>query len=144
MCRYTALRTTLILSAVLRPLLTLAIFVCLAADWISLWVVAFGVCLMLVAIAPTLCLDPALEESRPRPLPEGTGSRRAALIWLVYGLPFFYLPGVQDFVLKCITRLWDWRAITGASILCFLWLQRELRAALAFKPSDLYPNLKRD
>lgn len=144
MCRYTALRTSLILAAVLRPSLALIMLLCMAAgkmgDWLFVPLLGF----MLISYAPVLCLDPALEESRAGQSAEMIAAWRLILIWSPCILPWiFFVPGVTEFVLKSLPLLWDWRVITGITVLCLLWLHRELRAALAFKPSSLYPNLKR-
>lgn len=144
MCRYTALRTSLILAAVLKPLLTLAMVLCLTADKIDFWLIALGICFMLVSYAPALCLDPATEEMRPRQPRQKIEGWRLVLIWTPAVLLWLlYLPKVQDLVLAGFLLLWDWRAITAMCVLCLLWIHRGLRRALAFKPADLYPNLRR-
>ena len=144
MSRYIAIRTALIVAAVLKPLLILAGFLCLAsmADATYLLVIMAGY--MIVSMIPEMCVDPVVEEESAQRRPDNgvLGYIRPLCIYFIL-IWIFDQPEVRAFLSTLAARLWDWRPMAVVTIFCVLRLQKDLRSALKFKITDLYPYLTR-
>jgi len=144
MKRYTAMRTSLIASAVAWPLGAMIFYLTLvyALPGIYYWLIISSV-LCLVPLSVALCMDPAAEniEARPR-LGKGSSMTFIRVIgfisWLIFWLIFWLIrqPEVKSW-------LRDWKPTTVVVLLCLQIMRLSLRKALAFKVTDLYPHLRR-
>ena len=144
MSRYTAIRTALIVAAVLKPLLILAGFLCLASKVDTTYLLVIMAGYLFVSILPGMCVDPVVEEVAAQRRPDDgiLGYIRPFCIYFVL-MWIFDQPEVRAFLSTVAARLWDWRPMAVVTIFCLLRLQKDLRAALNFKITDLYPCLNR-
>jgi hypothetical protein len=144
MSRYNAIRAALIVAAVLKPSLILAGFLCLASNVDTTYLLVIMAGYLFVSSLPGMCVDPVVEEEAAQRRPDDgiLGYIRPLCIYFVL-MWIFDQPEVRAFLATAAARLWDWRPTTVVTILCFHRLQKELRAALNFKITDLYPCLNR-
>ena len=143
MSRYTAIRTTLITSAVLKPLFVMAGFVCIALRMDTTYLLVFMAGFLFVSILPGLCVDPVVEEETAKPHPSDGIFGYIQPLCVSFSLMWIFdQPEVRTFFSALATRLWDWRPMAVVMILCIHRLRKDLRFALGFKLSHLYPHLK--
>ena len=144
MSRYTAIRTALIAAAVLKPLLIMAGFLCFAAEVDTTYLLLIVVGFMFVSILPALCVDPVVEHENARRR-SGDGMRAYLRAFGIYLVIRWILEQeeVRAFLSAIASRLWDWHLIVAVTLFCVLQLRKELRSALHFNISDLYPRFER-
>ena len=143
MNRYTAIRPSMILAAVAKPLVIMAIYLLLASKVDSGYLLLLIALLVFVIILPALCVDPVVEDEETRRRPDHGGLIRAVCAILLTRW-ILDQPEVETFLSALKSRLWDWRPMTVVAIFCLMRCRSDLRAALHFKATDLYPHLKRD
>ena len=144
MSRYTAIRTALILAAVLKPSLILAGILCLASQVDTIYFLVIMAGYLFVSILPGMCVDPVVEEEAAQQRHDNgmLGYIRPLCIYFILSW-IVDQPEVKVFFSKAAARLWDWRPLAVVTILCVLRLQKDLRAALNLKITDVYPYLNR-
>jgi hypothetical protein len=99
---------------------------------------------MFVSILPALCVDPVVEDENDR---RSSGDSmlaclRAFGIYLVVSW-ILEQKEVRTFLSAIASRLWDWHLIVAVTLFCILQLRKDLRSALNFSVSDLYPKFER-
>lgn len=142
MSRYTVIRYSMILAAVTKPLLVMAIYLRLSSKVESVHWLFVIAALFFITVLPSLRIDPVEDEA---------GRRRAnrvrwVRVFCIYLIARWILdqPEAETFLSGLASRLWDWRPLTAAAIFCLMQFHTDLRAALQFKFTDLYPHLKRE
>jgi hypothetical protein len=142
MNRFTALRSAKILAAIATPMLIMSVFLTLALEATTDYLLVLIVLLLFVSLLPGLCADPIAEDEEAR--------RRPDKSLLIRPLCVFFMvqwvldqPEMHSFLSVVQGRLWDWRPVTVMSVVCIQLLYQGLRKALAFKATDLYPHMNR-
>lgn len=142
MSRYTVIRYSMILAAVTKPLLVMAIYLRLSSKVESVHWLFVIAALFFITVLPSLRIDPVEDEA---------GRRRAnrvrwVRVFCIYLIARWILdqPEAETFLSGLASRLWDWKPLTAAAIFCLMQFRTDMRAALQFKFSDLYPHLKRE
>lgn len=142
MNRFTALRSAKILAAIATPMLIMSVFLTLALQATTDYLLILIVLLAFVSMLPALCADPIAEDEEAGRRPDKRLIiRPVCAIFLLQWA--FEQPEIQIFLSAVQDRLWDWRPVTVMSVFCAHLLYQGLRKALAFKAADLYPHLKR-
>jgi hypothetical protein len=142
MSRYTVIRYSMILAAVTKPLLVMAIYLRLSSKVESVnWLFVIAALFFITAL-PSLRIDPVEDEE---------ARRRANRVSFVRALCAYLIarwildqPEAETFLSGLASRLWDWRPLTVVAIFCLMQFRTDMRAAFHFKFSDLYPHLKRE
>ena len=142
MSRYTVIRYSMILAAVAKPLLIMAAYLLLASKVDSVYLLVVIAALFFITVLPSLSIDPVEDEE---------ARRRANRVSFVRALCAYLIarwildqPEAEIFLSGLASRLWDWRPLTVVAIFCLMQFLTDMRAALHFKFSDLYPHLKRE
>lgn len=142
MNRFTALRSAKILAAIATPMLIMSVFLTLALEATTDYLLILIVLLIFVSILPELCVDPRAEDEEARRRPDkDLFIRPLCVFFLVQWV--LDQPEMHSFIAVVQGRLWDWRPVTVVGVFCAHLLHRGLRKALAFKVTDLYPQMKR-
>ncbi|MCF7790165.1 MAG: hypothetical protein K9N47_28865 [Prosthecobacter sp.] len=120
----------------------MSVFLTLALEATTDYLLVLIVLLLFVSILPALCVDPLAEDEAARRRPDkGLLIRPLCVFLLVQWV--LDQPEMHSFISVVQGRLWDWRLVTVMSLFCAHLLYKGLRQALAFKATDLYPHLKR-